>query len=428
MSLVPCVTIRIKFQKHQDTMLKNFNKMCTGEMSPTIFKNELAFRRVASMELFQSFDLEGSLCSFAIDSTGTYLLGGEQDGRVVLFDLAKMNKSVNCDGEINLVKAYPNKPCPSPLDVKWFPTNPGMFSTLSCGILKFFDANSDSDDPIDRVNTASQSKYGWPFSLYKHHPWNSASVIGMSGNEIRMYDLKVGAFVQTLTLPSNAEHFTHFTLSRRSPTVLAASVVSKSASGDSYIYEYDGRNWSQVLKSYVAEGPHVAKHSRKRSDSKYAHSRSVSYMDYSSDSRYLFSHSIDGVVKKWCTDSGKCLSESRVPGKILYNPNLTSMAVTETSPTVAIVPRKNSMYLMDLDNNSLLRQLKGHMSQITDVKYDPVFNRIFSVAKEHMLLIWESKGSAHHDREALSATPRILTTSKLFDSDSDDSEPPTDYT
>ena len=154
---------------------------------------------------------------------------------------------------------------------------------------------------------------------------------------------------------------------------------------------------------------------------KYAHSRSVSYLAYSTDGLYLYSHSIDGVLKKWCTELGVCLRESRVPGKILYNPNMSSMAITDTNPPVAVVPRKNSLYLINIDKNELLQHLKGHVTQITDVKYDPVFNRVYSVAKEHMLLVWESKGSADHDSEAFGEKKRSSAVNyKLFDSDSDD--------
>ena len=80
-------------------------------------------------------------------------------------------------------------------------------------------------------------------------------ILGMSSKEIKMYDLRLGAFVQTLPLPPNADHFTQFAISKKLPTTLAASIVSKSLSGDSFIMEFDGRNWSQVLKQYTAEAP-----------------------------------------------------------------------------------------------------------------------------------------------------------------------------
>ena len=38
----------------------------------------------------------------------------------------------------NVDVLYVDKPFPSPIDVQWFPNNPGMLSTLSRGVLQFY--------------------------------------------------------------------------------------------------------------------------------------------------------------------------------------------------------------------------------------------------------------------------------------------------
>ena len=84
-----------------------------------------------------------------------------------------------------------------------------------------------------------------------------------------MYDLRVGAFVQTLSPPSNAKLFSQFAISRRSPATLAASAnCNLSTSGDSYIFEYDGRNCSQVIRSYISKSSSSSSSTKRQQNNK----------------------------------------------------------------------------------------------------------------------------------------------------------------
>ena len=50
---------------------KKLSRIWTGEIAPSMFRNDLAFDRVSNMALFQSFEIEGPLGSIDVESTGS---------------------------------------------------------------------------------------------------------------------------------------------------------------------------------------------------------------------------------------------------------------------------------------------------------------------------------------------------------------------
>lgn len=153
-------------------------------------------------------------------------------------------------------------------------------------------------------------------------------------------------------------------------------------------------------------------------------------MRFSANGQELYTFGADGRIRRWKIGVNKepCIGTFRYGKKSKGHGNFAIDVADSIDPPIVFAPKATSIYMCDMKDCRLMRELVGHFKQVNCFVYDDTYQQGYSGGNDAGVIVWsgnqtteqaymEEKSRKYGCKESREAT---LQPKPLIDLDDDD--------
>lgn len=384
-------------------------------------------RQIDQIELSNDCEIingVNSCTSIDIDSIDNrYLLTCSNSGFINLFDLENF-KEKNKRRQI-LPFSSLNSKCQNIYSIQWFPTDTGAFITSDhSGNVKIFNTNT--------FQCVLSYSCGCP--IWNSKIKNSLIAIAQDDGKISICDLNnnvmtyIGSHSSTVTSvdwhPLNSNILTS---ASKDGTVKFWDIRKGADSHPLLTLDWLQDSYTQSITPKSTKNPPILFSRSSIHENHRAHEKEVMSIKYSYSGNYLITSGNDRKIRVWNSSDGSLLPlniDFGVYSSLPYNfevietnyPKRTILIFPVSSSPLNKQQSKNSNN-SDISVISIFRNhisqpkiLKGHLSQISSIKFRNKLNHLISASRDGMVLMWDSSPLLKDESKLLNFESKINNT------------------